>query len=289
MNSEMQKRLYEMEVTPPRAVWEKLSLSIDEINEDNRIAEKVLNAELVPPPSLWRKINSTMDVAEEKPFQKKAAVINLRSLAVAALFIGIVATAWLLFRNSNSTRLASVEKPSQQKTSTDTNTNKNNPNLIDSPIDRSPLQTETVVKDPGEKNSVSTQPQPANKRNNSSGRRNGLVAQAATAQFASLTKPLGNNFNQPIDDLSLVTSGQNYLTMVNANGRLVKIPAQLASLAPHLQDKPVSEDYYEVMFGEGNYWKETLNEWRKKVASAPISTGDAFTSLVELLKNVQNR
>ena len=77
--------------------------------------------------------------------------------------------------------------------------------------------------------------------------------------------------------------------MVNANGRLVKIPAQLASLAPHLQDKPISEDYYEVLFGEGTYWKETLNEWRKKVVSAPVSAGDAFTSFVELLKNVQNR
>ena len=87
----------------------------------------------------------------------------------------------------------------------------------------------------------------------------------------------------------MVTSDQNYLTMINANGRLVKIPAQFANLAPHLQNKPISEDYYEVMFGEGEYWKETLNEWRKKIASSTVSSGDAFTSLVELLKTVQNK
>ena len=87
----------------------------------------------------------------------------------------------------------------------------------------------------------------------------------------------------------MVTSDQNYLTMVNANGRLVKIPAQFANLAPHLQNKPISEDYYEVMFGEGAYWKETLNEWRKKVASVPVSSGDAFTSFIELLKTVQDK
>jgi hypothetical protein len=102
-------------------------------------------------------------------------------------------------------------------------------------------------------------------------------------------RPGGNSFGQPIDDLSLVTADQNYLTMVNANGRLVKIPTQFANLAPHLQNKPVSEDYYEVMFGEGTYWKETLNEWRKKVASVPISSGDAFTSFIELLKTVQDK
>ena len=41
MNSELQKRLYEMEVMPPAAVWEKLSVNIDEINADNSIAKKV--------------------------------------------------------------------------------------------------------------------------------------------------------------------------------------------------------------------------------------------------------
>ena len=74
----------------------------------------------------------------------------------------------------------------------------------------------------------------------------------------------------------------------NANGRLVKIPAQLASLAPHLQDKPVSEDYYEILYGGAAYWKETLNEWRKKLVWAPAS-GDAFNSFVEFLKSVQNK
>ena len=40
MNSGLQKRLYEMEVMPPEAVWEKLSLNIDEINRDNLLSKK---------------------------------------------------------------------------------------------------------------------------------------------------------------------------------------------------------------------------------------------------------
>ena len=295
MSSEMQKRLYEMEVTPPRAVWEKLSINIDEINEDNRVAKRLMSAELAPPLSVWEKIESTINVVEEKPGQKKGVVINLRRLAVAAALIGVVITAWIILRNNrNATGLAGIENRDQPSTSTNSNTatQNKNPNLIDSPTDPSTLgKLNVTTETPGPIASVSEKNQEVRIRSNNKSPRNKKTtpAEPATAEFASLNEPLGNTFNQPIDDLSLVTSDQNYLTMVNANGRLVKIPTQLASLAPHLQDKPVSEDYYEVLFGEGNYWKETLNEWRKKVASAPMSTGDAFTSLVELLKNVQNR
>ena len=57
MNSELQKRLYEMEVMPPIAVWEKLSINIDEINADNPIAKKVFDAVLTPPATAWENIS----------------------------------------------------------------------------------------------------------------------------------------------------------------------------------------------------------------------------------------
>ena len=292
MNSEMQKRLYEMEVTPPRAVWEKLSVNIDEINEDNRVAKKVLNVDLVPPAGVWEKIDSTINVVEEKKAPKKGIVINLKRLAVAAIFIGLIATGWILIKNSrNSTGLAGVEKPTKQKTSTDTNSTAKkavNINQIDPLLEQS-ISTNSDASSGNIIVSTPVQQQSGNNKRNFSRSKANRLAQPTMAQYASLSEPLGKSFKEPIDDLSLVTSDQNYLTMVNANGRLVKIPAQLASLAPHLQDKPISEDYYEVLYGEGTYWKETLNEWRKKVVSAPVSAGDAFTSFVELLKNVQNR
>lgn len=291
MNSGMQKRLYEMEVTPPAAVWEKLSVNIDEINDDNLLAKKILSTELSPPAGVWEKIGSTINFFEEKSAPKKGRVLNLRRLAAAAVLIGLIATGWILFNNNNKTSagLSKVE-PSQQKTSTDTNTTAKKAENTNS-IGILPEQSIAANGDASSGNiiiSTSVTPRSRNKKNNFSGRRNDILVQPATAQFASLNESLGKSFNEPIDDLALVTSDQNYLTMVNANGRLVKIPAQLASLAPHLQDKPISEDYYEVLFGEGTYWKETLNEWRKKLVSAPTS-GDAFTSFVEMLKSVQNK
>ncbi len=284
MNSGLQKRLYEMEVMPPEAVWERLSLHIDEINADNPIANKILNAELVPPPGVWEKIDSTINLVEKKQPEKKAVLINLKRLAAAAVFIGLIATTWILFSTKKaSTDLAGTEdKPVHKESSADPNTieKKNDKEeFIDRPID--PRET-TSIASASVKSSV-------NKNNLSKKNRSGRIPQPATAQYAALNAPLGKSFHQPIDDLSSVTADQHYLTMVNSNGRLVKIPAELAHLAPHMQDKPISQDIYEVMFGEGTYWKETMSEWRKKIATLPVSSGDAFTSFIELLKTVQDK
>ena len=287
MNSGLQKRLYEMEVTPPPTVWEKLSVNIDEINADNLIGKKLTDAEVSPPAAAWQHISNAINFAEKKEPAKRAIVINFKRLAAAAIFVGVIVTAWFMLRNNEGDdALAGVENGINKKTAADTNSN------IEKKIDNITKpdlssNTSAAVADP-------ESPVTKDKRNKTPGIRtvrNYAAPQTTGVQYAALNneRPGGNSFGQPIDDLSLVTADQNYLTMINANGRLVKIPTQFANLAPHLQNKPVSEDYYEVMFGEGTYWKETLNEWRKKVASVPISSGDAFTSFIELLKTVQDK
>lgn len=278
MNSGLQKRLYEMEVMPPESVWEKLSLNIDEINADNILSKKIVNAELAPPFGAWEKINSSINVVEKKQPAKKAVVINFKRLAAAAIFIGIIVTAWFLYRNSNEKSSALVtQTPTTKKTQTDSAGSAQKTEdikEIDSPV--SPPIASLTAQTPTVKN-----------KKKSTGFR---TAQLVKGQLGVLNNtPHRKSFDQPIDDLSLVTADQHYLTMVNSNGRLAKIPAQLAHLAPHLQEKPIPEDIYEVMFGEGTYWKETMNEWRKKIASMPVSSGDAFTSFIELLKTVQDK
>jgi len=286
MNSGLQKRLYDMEVMPPAAVWEKLSINIDEINADNSVAKRVLDAELTPPAIAWENISTAIGADEKKETVKRGLVINFKRLAVAAIFIGVIITAWVLFKNSNGPdKLARVQNPDEKKTTTDTNAAAKKIDNIKQPD--LPATTSIASVNPETLIIKSKRNKPAGIRNN----RRYAAPQTSNVQYAVLNNetPGGNSFGQSIDDLSLVTADQNYLTMVNANGRLVKIPAQFANLAPHLQNKPVSEDYYEVMFGEGAYWKETLNEWRKKVASVPFSSGDAFTSFIELLKTVQDK
>lgn len=320
MNNELQKRLYEMEVMPPAAVWEKLSLTIDEINADNVIAWKiaanevfppaslweklsssidemnaddiisrnVANAEVLPPASVWEKIKDSIGIAEEPYKEKKGRVINLRSLAAAAVFIGVIFAAWLLLRNNNTVKtdaIAESDKKIESKTTPDTNATIKKEDVIKA--DAPPATVLIAAANPQSVNSKAIKNKEAFNRNNKT-----IATRLATAvEYATLKNevPGEKSFDKPIDDLTLVTASQNYMTMVNSNGRLVKIPSELAQLAPHLQDKPLSEDIYEVMFGEGTYWKETMDEWRKKLLSAPVASGDAFTSFIELLKTIQSK
>jgi hypothetical protein len=290
MKSDFQIRLFEMEVDPPQQVWERLSASLDEINADNHIASKIYNTESIPVSDTWEKIKEALTISEIAAPEKKAIVINFKKLAIAAISIGIIFSVWLLFFNT------------QQKNSdlaeTKTLPVKEEKNITEKsePIP-SPSITENFNK--GEK----SQPIVSNKKNQN--KKSGYITQtsfaknlnelppAATAdnnQIAKLNdKPGEKFFDQPIDDLSIVATSENYMTMVNANGRIVKIPAHLAYLAPRLQDKPLTEDYHEIMFGEGAFWNEKLSEWRQQLANSPVSSGDIFSTMIDLLKNVQGK
>lgn len=286
MNTEWKKRLFNMEVMPPAVVWEKLSASLDEINADIIVANKIQDVWATPPPDVWEKISEVAGVAEktvdaEKPF------FTLRRLAAAAVFVGIVITVWVLVKNNTQQNTGMATTESAAKKTGEAESKKGIP-IPDIPPEReTPVAVQVIAqnKKPSQARpkrsfigNIKTIKTPAE-----------AIALAEKISAIENIKPGEKNFDFPVDDLTVVGDGEHYLTMVNANGRLVKIPAHLAHLAPHLQDKPIEEDFYEIMFGQGTYWKETLNEWRKKLASAPVIAGDNFTSFVELLKTVQGR
>lgn len=277
-----------MEVAPPPQVWEKLAANLDEINADNLIAKKINEAEQLPPLNIWEKINESFSEKAVAEVEKKVIVINLKRIAAAAVIIGIIISAWFLFLNTDKKNDSLVT----------TATNNTEEKKITPPV------IETNPENPDNKNKLPAEKLLVHNKNNSHKKQveyipasNTLAKNTIQPVFASIKNPVstlhektsGKIFDQPIDDLTRVAASENYLTMVNANGRMVRIPAHLAHLAPHLQNKPVTEDYYEILFGEGAYWKEQLNEWRQKLATAPVSTGDIFSSMVDMLKSIQTR
>lgn len=274
-----------MEVTPPDLVWERLSLSIDEINADNKIAGKLSSSVINPPSQTWDNIVGLLDPPIVPLKKEKVRIINFRTLAAAAAIFLLVVTSWILLTNKKNDPSIG-EKNIQQSTEPDTSSFRNNESTTTEEI---PIESPTTT---------SSYIASAKKINHSKANKNfqdperiKTVARPAVEKLPQIhnDSPGEKSFDKPIDDLSLITSDENYMTMVNGNGRLAKIPAHFAHLAPHLQGKPISEDLYEVMFGEGTYWQETLSEWRKKIVSMPVSSGDAFTGLVEMLKTVQNK
>jgi len=281
MNSNFKDRLFEMEVSPPEQVWERLSLSLDEINADNKIAAKLYNTENTEVPFIWEEIKTILNTGESAFPQKRGIVINFKRLAVAAVFVGLILSAWLLFFNPKQ------KKSDIAETETKTLRDKEKANI--------PELSDTNNPEPNSQ-SIASNKEVVNKIPDqnigiSNAKTKSEIAPAFTIGRSSkifLTEKPGNKvFNRPIDDLSIVASNGNYMTMVNTNGRIVKIPNHLAYLAPRLQDKPINEDLHEIMFGEGAYWNDKLNNWRQKLATSPVSSGDIFSNMIDLLKTMQ--
>jgi hypothetical protein len=289
MDGELQNKLYYLEVTPPDKVWEKLSASLDEINADLALARRIKNNRMTPPADAWENISYKLEREKEEDSGRNGFVYYFKRLAAAAVFAGLIITAWVIYNNYSSANSEIASDKSQHKESTPADTNTNSINInTDNQVQVIPGR-EISVLNPGEKlfGQVSPSKNFAKKKNF----KHPEVQQDYwnENQIAlHKEKPGEKKFTTPVEDLSMVGDGEHYMTMLNANGRLVKISPQLAHLAPHLQDKPVTEDLYEIMFGEGEYWRETLSEWRKKLALSPAGSGDVFSSLIELLKTVGN-
>ncbi len=285
MKNEVHKRLYEMEISPPKQVWEFLSYELDEINKDLLISGKFQETAIPPPHSLWENIKDSLETEEDTIYRKKGLVINWKRLAVAAIFIGIIISAWLIFFIP------------QQGNKEIVTANTSSPAIQDDKI--LPENKEKNLSANQAENSSKTDPVLIAVHNKVSPNKKNIepnkqaVFSALETELSPVSikndKPGDKVFNQPIDDLSMISPSDEYMTMVTTNGRIVKIPTHLAHLVPHLQDKPITEDYYELMFGEGAFWKEKMSEWRQMLATAPVTTGDMFSNMLELMKTVDDR
>lgn len=276
-----------MEVTPPPVVWEKLAASLDEINADRKISERLLPAAIPPPPGVWERISSKL-LSDSLTDTKKRQFFPFKQLAMAAIIVGIIVAAWLII-------FSPAQKTSGDVTSAVT--------TVQKPENLPPVnEPKTALQNMAERAPRGTAFFTTQRKKNQN-QRPELLSQvyfAASPEVftpaeiirnqpinVSVIKPAAKMLNLPVEDLSMIAVNDQYMTMVNANGRLVKIPITLMHLVPRLQDKPIPEDYYEVLYGEAAFWKEKLSNWQNKIARLPVTSGDLFSSMVELLKSVE--
>lgn len=284
MSSLMQKRMYDMEIVPPNQVWDQVSAALNEINADNRLAEKLSQSAVDPAPGTWEKISYALNPAADQYPKGSVKMFPWKQLAAAAVVIGIILSVYFFSGSSSETTLPTVSSGMEQP---DIKTGL-------------PVTEQPPAEVPADQKNISNETSPVKpvfaSRNLKSAeekrKENEVVRKVpVSATFVASTESINKkSFNKPIDDLSLITANDDYYTMVNANGRMTKIPARLVELAPYLQDKPIVHDYYEQMIGEGAYWKEKLKDWQKKISENPkVSSGNSFFDMIDLFKAVESK
>ncbi len=285
--SDLQKRLYAMELEPPPEVWEKLSDNLDEINADNIVARKLEEVELNPGMDAWKKIARTLGGESVSIPSENGRIINFRRVAAAAIVIGLLlGTYFLFFNTSRENNIAISDVPS--KNPVIPSPQENIVTSVEQPVitKKEPSLVVIPEKDPtpdiyaGNLNRI---PAPRPRKDATS------IASNAKATHVS-TRLEEKTFNQSLDDLSFVASNTGYMTMVSADGRLVKISEKYSAIAPYLQDKTEYPEYLaDILSGEGAYWKDKFREWRQKLAQTSVTPShDNFFDIVSLLKTIQD-
>lgn len=277
-----------MEVDPPAGVWEKLSLELDSINDDNRLAARLDETAVYPPGSAWNNIKRVL-YGESIPVTSitRKPIFTLKRLAAAAIVLGLIAASYFLFINNQaepSLAKSEVANPTivPEKKNTAPVINDSDERITSVENNKSTPVAVTQVYEPN-RNRI---PKPRRENDNSI-----VPAQPAQQDVydGSIARLEEKTFNQSLDDLSLVSAQTGYFTMVSADGRLVKIPAKYSSYAAYLQDKTDEPDYLiDFLFEEGAYWKDKFKEWRLKLAESSITPSyDNFFNVINLLNSIE--
>lgn len=276
-----------MEVNPPEEVWVKLAAALDEINEDNALAEKIQSVEIEPLPLAWENIKYTLQEPAVNPASiRKHIVIPFRRIAAAAVMIGLIAATYFLFFNRRNDGNIADKSPSPKTEVTilpDTPGKESSAEVSNTATETPPVtahRTNQDIRQAGYK-------YPQQRRRKESEKPVLLTSNISETEGTEELKE--KIFTEQIDDLSRIASDDRYLTMVSADGRMVKIPARFSNLAPYLQDNSTDEAYIDLLFEESTYWKEKFREWRQKLAQSPVTPSmENFFDIIGLMKSIQD-
>ena len=91
LSLQFSSRLHSIEIIPPTRVWESIAASLDEPLLENDFAEKLTNIHITPPSAVWNKITNSLDAENETPLFKQRKISPLLKYAAAAVITGFLA------------------------------------------------------------------------------------------------------------------------------------------------------------------------------------------------------
>lgn len=102
LSLQFSSRLHSIEIIPPTRVWESIAASLNEPLLENDFAEKLTNIHITPPSAVWNKITNSLDAENETPLFKQRKISPLLKYAAAAVITGFLAWGGVQLLTKNS-------------------------------------------------------------------------------------------------------------------------------------------------------------------------------------------
>jgi hypothetical protein len=282
MSKDLRNRLYEYEVPPPPASWDKIATALDESHLDNQFPSTLYNLEATPPPAAWDKINEALSPSMgEKPVRRLYPILKY---AAAAMLIGVLAFGGIrIFRSStpNAPVVTRNETPATNLPSSQADPQNNvasNPTLVDpieeerndaaleaskhmyASLDASEKQR---IKRVSEEHFLST----ADPISTASDINPGNTYRDAKCAFVNAPSFAFNDDNSPID------MANRYFMLVTPDGKIIRISKKLGPIVCCVSGEETDEDC-----------NNQLKKWREKLASPNMAASSGnFLDILNLI------
>ena len=280
MSEELKYRINQLEVSPPKAVWDNISSELDEWKEWKPISARLLNAAITPPAGNWEQIEKRLEVpvVEIKNPTRKIG-FAYRVAASVIIVILLISGGWKWFQTSK------VDVDGKDLQNASINKNSLLPSFsID--IQKSTKQEKI---NSFAKNNISL-------RNTSSENNDPLYTRAVS--YTSIEGSRWLTKETPIviapkpiesDELetkqtSMIGSGQDnkYLFIKSPDGQTIRVSIKFAELYSYLVNDFDNDVSLDITNEEGKNWGKLIKEWREKIIrSGYTPTSGNFLDIVE--------
>lgn len=111
LTKKISSRLYNAQVAPPANAWQRIAAILEGSSLANDFADKLSNIEITPPARTWNKIQTTLNAEQEAAVAEYRRFSPLIKYAAAAAIIGFLAWGGVQLFNTNSeiTTIAKTE------------------------------------------------------------------------------------------------------------------------------------------------------------------------------------
>jgi hypothetical protein len=283
-------KILDHEATPPELAWKNITLELDKADQtlDNSVKTKLYNYEVTAPGTALKNIFETLNEDEAKivPFKntRKDQSAFFIKMAAAAAVIALVALFYFSNKKTGDAQrdIASVTTTSKPPVNNSAGANKEAPLPASEPKEKN----ETVTAPGAGKRTVPKKPvyYPSYLPGNSM---NDLAQSPVTA---STEKLQNENGDSPMD-ISLMNTGNAYISITGPDGQPVKVSSKLSSLVGYLSNSDVNtRENLDVIIQESAKWRAIFSAWRNKMANNALAPSlSNFMDIIELSEILENK
>ncbi len=286
MNNDLQKKLYEYEVTPPAGTWDKIASALDDSHLSDQFPTTLYNLEANPPATAWEGIKNVLHDVVETPSRVRRIAPFWRYAAAAAVIAALALGSFKIFSGDAAGNLVTADEtqPVQTPATSAPESKEDVASATNQPADAADeARNDAALEaskhlyaslDAGEKQRIKRVSEEhflavANPISTAAGLNPGNTYREPECAYVSTPSFAFNDDNSPID------MANRYITLMTPDGRIVRISKKLGPLVCCVSGEEEDEDC-----------NNQLKKWREKLASPNAGTSSGnFLELLNLIHN----